>query len=316
MKSLARLKLLFIAVVVMLALFVLAPAITLQSSIQSIWMPPPFRKAKMLFAPKPLGGDNIFKGAAEIWLADAAEKVEGGNLTPIEDKAVIDYVSQVGNYLASYSVAPSKQYKFIVTTDSTPDAMTAGGGRIYISLGMLEQIESEDELAGVLAHEIAHDAFEHAAKTATRQMFWMTGTRKVKTPAEVEAALAKLFAEYEKKPVAAIGESLLGFARFDELEADRAAFYNAYKAGYNPYALASVLKRMAQKEKEETGKDQYRRSQFLILLFGNHPPAAQRSMALSWESNFVKTPAKDSRYKSAAFNAMKLSIMSAQNRNE
>lgn len=168
MKSLARLKLLFIAIVVMLALFALVPAITQQGSIQPLWTPPPFRKAKTLFAPKPLGGDNVFKGEAGVWLADAAEKVEGGTFTPIEDKAVINYVSQVGNYLASHSVAPSKQYKFIVTTDSTPDAMTAGGGRIYISLGMLEQIESEDELAGALAHEIAHDAFEHAAKAATR----------------------------------------------------------------------------------------------------------------------------------------------------
>lgn len=146
-------------------------------------------------------------------------------------------------------------------------------------------------------------------------MFWMTGTRKVKTPAEVEAALTKLFAEYEKKPVAAIGEDLLGFARFDELEADRAAFYNAYKAGYNPYALAAVLKRMARKEKEEIGKDQYRKSQFLILLFGTHPPTAQRSMALSWESNFVKMPAKNSRYASAAFDAMKLNITNASKQN-
>jgi predicted Zn-dependent protease len=73
-------------------------------------------------------------------------------------------------------------------------------------------------------------------------MFWMTGTRKVKTPAEVELALAKLLGEYEKKPTAAIGESLLGFARFAELEADRAAFYNAYQAGYNPYALATMTR--------------------------------------------------------------------------
>lgn len=315
MKRLVRLKALFTAAALMLASFVLVPAIPQQSSIQPSWTPPPFRKAKTPFAPKPFGGDNIFKGEAEAWLADAAEKVEGGIFNPIEDKVVIDYVSLIGKHLVSYSVAPSKQYKFIVTADSMPDAMTAGGGRIYISRGMLEQIESEDELAGVLAHEIAHDAFGHAAKAATRQMFWMTGTRKVKTPTEVETALAKLFAEYEKKPVAAIGESLLGFARFDELEADRAAFYNTYKAGYNPYALATVLKRLAQREKEEIGKAQYRQSQFLILLFGNHPPAAQRSMALSWESNFVKMPAKDSRYKSAAFDAMKLNITNASKQN-
>ncbi|MBD0327147.1 MAG: M48 family metalloprotease, partial [Pyrinomonadaceae bacterium] len=174
----------------------------------------------------------------------------------------------------------------------------------------LERLESEDELAGVLAHEIAHDAFSHAAKAVTRQMFWITGTRKVKTPAEVEAALEKLLSEYKKRRIVVIGESILGFARFDELEADRAAFYNIYKAGYNPYALRAVLKRMAREQKEEMGESQYFWYQFLVLLFGNHPPSAQRSMALSWESNFLKMPARDSRHGSAAFDAMKLRIKS------
>ncbi len=111
-----------------------------QVSIKSTWTAPASREAKTPFAPKPLGGDNIFKGEAEIWLADAVEKLEGGILTPIDDKVVVDYVSQVGNYLVSYSVAPKNQYEFIVTTDWTPDAMTVGGGRIYISRGMLGQI--------------------------------------------------------------------------------------------------------------------------------------------------------------------------------
>jgi predicted Zn-dependent protease len=101
---------------------------------------------------------------------------------------------------------------------------------------------------------------------------WLTGIRKVKTSAEVEAALAKLLGEYEKKPIAVTGESLLGFARFDELEADRVAFYNTYKAGYNPCALASVLKRMARLEKEEMGKDQYRQYQVKSLTYGQALP--------------------------------------------
>jgi hypothetical protein len=279
-----------------------------QALVQPAWTPPTSRKAKTPFAPKPLHGDNIFKGDGEIWLADAVEKLEGGIFTAIDDRAVNEYVTQVGNNLVLYSVAPKKQYRFIVTTDWTPDAMTAGGARVYISRGMLEQLGSEDELAGVLAHEIAHDAFAHAAKTVTRQMFWMTGKRKVQTSAEVEAALAKLLREYEKEPIAALGENLLGFARFDELEADRAAFYNTYKAGYNPAALDMVLKRLAQQRREETGTAEFSRDQFLMLLFGTHPPEAQRSIALSWESNFVRMPSHESRFHSPAFEDIKLRV--------
>jgi hypothetical protein len=63
------------------------------------------------------------------------------------------------------------------------------------------------------------------------------------------------------------------------------------------------------------GENQYHWYQFLALLFSNHPPSAQRTLALSWESNFVKMPAKESRYQSTAFDVMKLRItnMSKQN---
>jgi predicted Zn-dependent protease len=113
---------------------------------------------------------------------------------------------------------PKKHYQFIVTNCSIPDAMTAGGGRIDVTSGMLEEVESEDELAGMLAHEIAHDAFAHTGKTISRQMFRMTGTTQLKTRDEVEIALARALADYSSQPLASTGEKILGFSRFDELE--------------------------------------------------------------------------------------------------
>lgn len=273
--------------------------------VNGTWTPPPPRTATTLFAPKPFSGHNIFKGEAEVWLADAIVKLEGGMVKPVNDKAISGYVTRVGSNLVSYSAAPKKHYQFIVTSSWFPDAWTAGGGRIFISLGMLSKIESEDELAGVLAHEIGHDAFGHAAKAVTRQMFWLTGTKKINTPAEAKAALEKLLEEFRKKPLAGVGETLLGFSRFDELEADRAAFYTTYKAGYNPDALATVLNRMDRETKKEMPIGEYYTYELLMLLFASHPPTTQRSMALSWESNFVKMPPKGSRYAATAFDEMK-----------
>jgi predicted Zn-dependent protease len=273
---------------------------------KSNWTPPASRKSKTIFAPKPLGGDNIFKGEAEVWLADVSVELESGDMfEPLGDKVIEDYVTKVGNYVAAHSVAPGRHYEFIVTGLSMEDAFTAGGGRVYITKGMLEEFQNEDELAGVLAHEIAHDAFSHAGKTLTRQLFWLTGTRKVKTRDDVDAAVKKLFKEYQKKPLAEITEVVLGFSRFDELEADRAAFYNAYRAGYNPRALMEPLKRIAGREKEMVETDLYLTLELLTLLFGSHPPTEQRSLALAWESNFVKMPKKDSHHQSPAFDEMK-----------
>jgi predicted Zn-dependent protease len=115
----------------------------------------------------------------------------------------------------------------------------------------------------------------------------------------------KLFKEYEKKPLAEIGEVVLGFSRFDELEADRAAFYNTYKAGYNPRALATLFERIGNKEKSEMSPGDYATNEILSLLFGSHPPTSQRTTAIAWESNFVKAPKKDSHRETTAFTTMK-----------
>lgn len=291
--------------VVLVLLTTLAIASPQNVAVTSSWTPPPSRKSKTTFAPKPFAGNNIFKGEAEVWLADTAVKLEGGILKPLDDQFIAEYVTKVGSHVAAHSVKPMKKYEFIVTAGWRVDAMTAGGGRVYITKGMLEELESEDELAGVLAHEIAHDAFAHTGKTLTRQMFWLTGTRKVKSAAEVEEAIKRLIKEAEKKPLANLTETLLGFSRFDELEADRAAFYNVYKAGYNPRAISSFYERRAKQDKEIMGPGAYVAAELLFLLISTHPPTEQRTLALSWESNFVKMPPKTSRHDNASFTEMK-----------
>jgi predicted Zn-dependent protease len=157
-----------------------------------------------------------------------------GFLMPIEDKLVTEYVSAVGNNLAKHSAGQSRTYHFIPTYDLETDAVSMSAGRIYIGRGLLELLENEDELAAVLAHELAHDAFLHMPKTVTRQLFWMTGTKKVSSPDEVRAALINLSLAFDENRFAAMGERVIGISRLDELEADRAAFYTLYKAGYNP----------------------------------------------------------------------------------
>jgi predicted Zn-dependent protease len=296
---------------IIIALFVLTAnyqVISQQVSFVADWKPPePRTKYWTIFAPKPFKGDNIFKDEADGWLADAIENVEVGYLSPIKDQEITEYISKIGKNLAIYSTKPKKEYEFIVLNKEEPNAMNIGGGRIYINIGMLRKVENEDELIGVLAHEISHDAFAHVAKTVTRQLFWMLGERKVKTAEEAETALRSLLKEYEKKTLAAIGENLLGFQRFDELEADRAAFYNAFKAGYSPRYLGIILKRLKNEDEKESGKPEFI-EQIFNVLFGSHPPTSQRIDAISWESNFVKMPKKDEFFQNAAFKAMKAKL--------
>jgi predicted Zn-dependent protease len=303
MKSVnTRLATTALLIVALLATFF--PGFAQETTELKSWVPPAPRNAKTLFAPKPHEGNNIFKGEAEAWLADAIANSELGFVEPIEDKLVTEYVSAVGNNLARYAAGCPRTFQFIPTDDLGLDAMALGAGRIYITRGLLEILENEDELAAILAHEMAHDAFLHAPKTVTRQLFWMTGTRKVGSADDVKAALIELSSAYSGNGFAANGERLLGISRLDELEADRAAFYNLHKAGYNPRALTSVLKRLQSIRKAE-GEAGSKMRQFLLLLFGTHPPTAQRVTALSWESIFLKMPPKDVRRAEPVFEVFK-----------
>lgn len=272
------------------------------------WVAPtPRVKAKTPFAPKPSSGNNIFKGESEKWLSDAVIKLEAGVLQPIKDTAVSDYISKVGINLVYYSANTDLHYEFIVLDNESENAMCIGAGRIYINIGMLKAVKTEDELAGIIAHEIGHNVFGHLPKTVTRQLFWMKGITKISSPHEAETALDSLNKAYQKDQFAQFGEQLLGFARNDELAADKAGFYNMYKAGYNPEFFKNFLRRDVRRSKEELGED-YDSMQFLIFLLGDHPPSSQRLTAIKWESNWIKMPPKDEQYKNTAFDAMKIRV--------
>lgn len=284
---------------------VLLLGLTTTNFSQIEWAPPtPRDKTKTPFAPKPLSGNNIFKGEGEKWLTDTILKMDGGLLSSIKDEFINNYISQVGKNLALHSAAPKVDYKFSVIDENTPNAMSVGNGYIYVSVGMLQMVKSEDELAAILAHEIGHDAFKHMPKTITRQLFWMKGKTKLSSAEEVEKAFKELLEAYQKNMAAAFGETVLGFSRFDELEADKTAFYNIYKAGYNPIALKNVFSNLKKSEKENLGKD-YNMYQFLTLMIGSHPPTSQRETAISWESNFVKMPPKTDAHSNSSFDKMK-----------
>lgn len=272
------------------------------SSITKIsWQPPePRAKNKGPFGPLPWEGINIFKGEAGQWLAEIIENMQIEENFKLKNPLIQNYVNQLGTFVGSYSIVPNKNLKFIITKSEAPNATSIGGGTIIISQGLLQIVETEDELAGVLAHEIAHDTYAHVQRTMTRQLFWLAKVRKVHSKEEVEEAIDKLLVAYEKSKFATTMEKLSGIPRFDELKADQQAFYTTYRAGYNPRAIAAVLKRISENHKT-TGVIKKVKN----FVLGTHPLTSYRSFALDWEAGFIKLPPKQSSYTSPAFTAMK-----------
>ena len=141
---------------------------------------------------------------------------------------------------SSHSWAQRPYYfKFRVIDQAEPNAFATPGGYIFISRGLLALVNSEDELAGILAHEISHVTLRHHARQAQRgvlpSVLQMPGRA-------IGAVVGEDVGEVINAPLAAAGTAYLSsYSRAQEQEADRAGLQLAARAGYDPAALARAL---------------------------------------------------------------------------
>lgn len=183
-----------------------------------------------------------------------------GGLDP--DEKAQAYVATVGQAVAAYSDRAAIPYHFAVLGSKEPNAFACPGGYVFVTRGLLDVVEDEAELAGVLGHEIAHVSEKHALKVIRRAKV-VAGTAEV-TAAYLEAN-PKVFDELVK----ATAETLFdkGLDKGKELDADRIGTDYAHRLGYDARGLRDFLRRLDARTAEATGKSG---------LKSTHPPAATR----------------------------------------
>jgi len=154
----------------------------------------------------------------------------GGLFPDAQAQALVD---QVGNNLVNASIARETPYKYefhLLADPNTINAFALPGGQIFITYALLSKLENEDQLAGVLGHEIGHVLGKHSAERIGETEFWRT----VSTGASVGADMGGL--------VSGIGQqTLLTNGRDDELESDDLGVRFMLKAGYNPEEMIGVM---------------------------------------------------------------------------
>lgn len=185
----------------------------------------------------------------------------------LKSTTVSAYVSRVGERLAQVSDRPTVDYDFTVLDNDLINAFAAPGGFIFVTRGLLEQMNDEAELAMVLGHEIAHVAALHGVQMIQKEMgqnaLTVLGTIGAALVAGPEAMLmvantADLFSSLY----------LLGYSRDKELEADNLGLQYLLRAGYDPQASLRFLKTLHEMDKEEAhGWDLY---------FRTHPQTSER----------------------------------------
>lgn len=164
----------------------------------------------------------------------------------LDDPGVQAYVNQVGRWVALNSERPDLPWRFGVLDSNVVGAYAAPGGYVFITSGMLGQMNSEAELAGVLAHEVAHVVQKHhldaikqkagAGLLSNLSQFALQASQASSSaPASSDAVNTQKFDQLVTNLYTR------GLDRGDEYEADEMGAVIAARAGYDPYGLANVL---------------------------------------------------------------------------
>lgn len=163
----------------------------------------------------------------------------------IDDPAITQYVQQVGRKILAVMPPQPFEYHFYVIKEDVYNAFAIPGGHIFIHSGLLAAMEMEDELAGIIGHEIAHVAHRHISKRIERSkkldLVTMAGVVAgiflgVAT-GETAAAQAMTMGS------AAAGQTAsLAYSRDDESQADQYGLQYIRKSGYDPQGLLAALK--------------------------------------------------------------------------
>jgi len=174
------------------------------------------------------------------------------------------YVNQLGRYLAAGSGRTDVDWRFAVIDDASANAWAAPDGYVFVTTGMLADVASEAELAGILAHEIEHVVQRHhlkAIQAASRrgQLAELAGIAKDTAAAEGGSTLT-VNPELEKLR-GTIGQLYeRGLSRGDELDADRRGVELAGKRGYDPYGLMLVLQKLGARGKDDASLASFTRT--------------------------------------------------------
>jgi len=215
---------------------------------------------------------NVGKATQEI---DQKQEIEIGQdmaarllgAAPLVDNPRLQrYVNDVGRWLASQTERPDLPWRFGVLDAPQLNAFAVPGGTIFLTRGLVAGMKSEAELAGVLAHEIAHVVKKHHLKAIQKNaQASLAGDA-------LTLALNRSSSDSRDKLIA-FGTEMYsrGLDKSDELDADRLGVVLAARGGYDAYGLPAVLQTLQAMNPEDSS---------LALMFKTHPAPGERLEAL------------------------------------
>lgn len=207
------------------------------------------------------GGLNFYSIEKEIKVGKRyAQEIER-QAKMVEDPVITEYVNRVGQNLVRNSDVKIPVSIKVIDSEEV-NAFALPGGFFYVNAGLIMRAETEAELAGVMAHEIAHIAARHGTRQATRGQ--------LVNLASIPLIFMGGWAGYGIRQGASvlIPMGFLQFSRSFEREADLLGLQYLYKAGYDPTAFVDFFEKLQAAEKRKPGT--------MAKVFSSHPPTDDR----------------------------------------
>jgi predicted Zn-dependent protease len=253
-----------------------------------------------------IGNRNINKGSINFISFDK-EIAMGRQLAAeierqvklIEDPTINEYVNRVGQNLVRNSDAKVPFTIKVVESDEI-NAFALPGGFFYVNSGLILAADDESELAGVMAHEIAHVAARHGTEQASKAELVQFASIPLIFMGGVGGFALRQAAGF------LIPMQFLQFSRKDESEADYLGLQYLYKTGYDPGAAVSFFEKLQAKESAKPGS--------VSKMFSTHPPTGDRIENTKKNIELILPDKEQYVVTTSEFNSVKMQLAQLENR--
>jgi len=194
-------------------------------------------------------GFNLFSKKDEIEQGKGFAKEIEAKLELLNDPYAENYISEIGETLVKnykrQELVSGYEYRFKIVNSMDVNAFATMGGQVWINRGLIEKADSEEEIAGVLAHEIGHVAGRHISHQISRQLLILG----------IVGLASAVIKDEDLKSAVQIGGgaylffSTLKFSRDNEREADYLAIQMLYDSGYNPSGMKVFFQKLLEMKK-------------------------------------------------------------------
>jgi beta-barrel assembly-enhancing protease len=221
-------------------------------------------------------GFNIFSEQQDVEIGRQSAAEAERQLPMLNDRRVEGYVSEIVRRLASVAPGAKYPYQIRVVNASDINAFSLPGGFMYVNRGLIEAARSEPELAGVLAHEMAHVALRHGTHQASKAYLTQAGLGilggllgRGRNPSQVFQVIGGL----------GLNALFLKFSRDIEYQADTVGAQIMARAGYDPRAMADFFQVLREQQRRNPSR--------LAQFFSDHPAPADREARIRQEAQRI-----------------------------